>query len=107
MRQVFTEAPQYPIDYAVGNHFVSTHGHSPFVTRPYIQRLRTDRYDTLDALVWTTQRPGQEDPVTQTVPPHEVPKLLDDVFDIRMDPEEAALLVTRLTELDAARNPAT
>ncbi|WP_328630672.1 arylamine N-acetyltransferase family protein [Streptomyces sp. NBC_00356] len=106
VRQVFTENPQYPIDYAVGNHFVSTHERSPFVTRPYIQRLRTDRYDTLDALAWTTQRPGQ-DPVTETVPPREVPKLLDDVFDIRMDPEEAALLVTRLTELDANRPPAT
>ncbi|MHC5260436.1 arylamine N-acetyltransferase family protein [Streptomyces sp. UC4497] len=106
VRQVFTETPQYPVDYAVGNHFVSTHERSPFVTRPYIQRLRTDRYDTLDALAWTTHRPGQE-PVTETVPPREVPKLLDDVFGIGMDPEEAALLVTRLTELDAARNPAT
>lgn len=45
--------------------------------------------------------------MTETVPPREVPKLLDDVFDIRMDPEEAALLVTRLTELDANRPPAT
>ncbi|MFI5658509.1 arylamine N-acetyltransferase [Streptomyces sp. NPDC051684] len=105
VRQVFTETPQYPVDYAVGNHFVSTHERSPFVTRPYIQRLRTDRYDTLDVLVWTTHRPGRE-PESRTVVPHEVPKLLDDVFDITMDSEEAALLVTRLAELDATRNPA-
>ncbi|MGW0686140.1 arylamine N-acetyltransferase family protein [Streptomyces sp. NPDC002754] len=105
VRQVFTENPQYPVDYAVGNHFVATHDRSPFVTRPYIQRLRTDRHGTLDALVWTTERPGRE-AVTETVPPREVPQLLHEVFDIRVDPEEAALLVTRLTELDAARNPA-
>ncbi|MFF9301857.1 arylamine N-acetyltransferase, partial [Streptomyces sp. NPDC014764] len=70
---------------------------------PYIQRRRIDRYDTLDALVWTTERPGR-DRVTQTVGPHEVPKLLDDVFGIRTDPEEARLLVTRLRELDSARH---
>ncbi|MGA5253191.1 arylamine N-acetyltransferase family protein [Streptomyces pseudogriseolus] len=103
VRQVFTETPQYPVDYAVGNHFVATHDRSPFVTRPYIQRRGTDRYDTLDALVWTTERPGR-DRVTRTVGPHEVPELLDDVFGIRTDPEEARLLVTRLRELDSARH---
>lgn len=51
VRPVFTETPQYPVDYAVGNHFVATHDRSPFVTRPYIQRRGIDRYDTLDALV--------------------------------------------------------
>ncbi|CAL9651259.1 hypothetical protein SUDANB130_06614 [Streptomyces sp. enrichment culture] len=42
--------------------------------------------------------------MTQTVVPHQVPKLLDDVFGIRTDPEEARLLVTRLRELDCARH---
>ncbi|WP_306323879.1 MULTISPECIES: arylamine N-acetyltransferase [unclassified Streptomyces] len=98
VRQVFTENPQYPVDFAVANHFVASNDRSPFVIRPFIQRLRADRHDTLDALLWTTDRPGR-DPVTQTVRPHEVPKLLDDVFDIHVDPQEAALLVTRLTEL--------
>ncbi len=101
VRQVFTETPQYPVDYAVGNHFVATHDRSPFVTRPYIQRQGIDRYDTLDALVWTTERPGR-DRVSRTVGPHEVPELLDDVFGIRTDPAEARLLVTRLRELDSA-----
>ncbi|ADD39813.1 arylamine N-acetyltransferase family protein [Stackebrandtia nassauensis] len=100
VRQVFTETPQYPIDYVLGNHFVASNDRSPFVTRPYIQRLRTDRYDTLDALTWTTERPGQ-DAVSETVRPHEVPKLLDDVFDIRVDAAEARLLVDRLTEREA------
>ncbi|NEB75363.1 arylamine N-acetyltransferase [Streptomyces sp. SID14478] len=105
VRQVFTENLQYPVDYVLGNHFVATHDRSPFVTRPYIQRLRTDRHDTLDTLAWTTERPGQ-DPETRTVRPHEVPALLDDVFGIRTDSEEAALLVTRLDALDSARHAA-
>jgi N-hydroxyarylamine O-acetyltransferase len=98
VRQVFTENPQYPIDFAVGNHFVASNDRSPFVIRPYVQRLRTDRYDTLDALTWTTEHPGRA-PKRQTVQPHEVPELLDDVFDIRTDPEEADLLVRRLKDL--------
>ncbi|MEU5157432.1 arylamine N-acetyltransferase [Glycomyces sp. NPDC021274] len=98
IRQVFTENPQYPVDFAVGNHFVASNERSPFVIRPFVQRTRTDRYDTLDALTWTTERPGG---VTskETVQPHEVPKLLDDVFGIRTDPEEADLLVRRLSDL--------
>lgn len=101
VRQVFTENPQYAVDYAVGNHFVASNDRSPFVIRPFVQRLRTDRYDTLDALTWTTERPGGT-PSKQTVEPRVVPKLLDDVFGIRTDPEEAALLVRRLTELAEA-----
>ncbi|MFJ9996902.1 arylamine N-acetyltransferase family protein [Streptomyces werraensis] len=103
VRQFFTETPQYPVDYEVGNHFVATHDRSPFVTRPFIQRRGIDRYDTLDALVWTTERPGR-DRVTRAVGPHEVPELIDDVFGIRTAPEEARLLVTRLRELDSARH---
>lgn len=103
VRQVFTETPQYPVDYEVGNHFVATHDRSPFVTRPFVQRRGIDRYDTLDALVWTTERPGR-DRVTRAVGPHEVPELIDDVFGIRTAPEEARLLVTRLRELDSARH---
>lgn len=97
VRQVFTENPQYPVDFAVGNHFVASNDRSPFVIRPYLQRLRADRHDTLDALVWTTERPGRE-PRKETVRPHEVPELLDDVFGIRTDPEEAGLLMARLAE---------
>ncbi|MFI6875182.1 arylamine N-acetyltransferase [Streptomyces sp. NPDC050400] len=106
VRQVFTETPQYPIDYTLGNHFVATHDRSPFVIRPYIQRLTTERHDTLDTLLWTTERPGQ-DPVSETIRPHEAPKLLADVFAIHLDPTEADLLVTRLTELAAASQPTT
>ncbi|MZD05474.1 arylamine N-acetyltransferase [Streptomyces sp. SID5785] len=98
VRQVFTENPQYPIDYTLGNHFVATHERSPFVRRPFVQRLRTDRYDSLDSLVWTTRRPGHAD-VRQTVRADETPELLAEVFGIRTAPQEAELLVKRLTEL--------
>lgn len=102
VRQVFTENPQFPIDYAVGNHFVGSNENSPFVTRPYVQRLRLDRYDTLDALTWTTEYPDGQ-PQSRVVEPHEVPKLLNDVFDIRTDDTEAELLVARLTRWAAER----
>ncbi|MEV3938480.1 arylamine N-acetyltransferase [Glycomyces sp. NPDC049804] len=103
VRQVFTENPQYPVDFAVGNHFVAANDRSPFVIRPYVQRLRPDRYDTLDALTWTTEHPGRT-PKKQTVRPSEVPDLLDDVFGIRTAPDEAELLVRRLTDLDPQRD---
>ncbi|WP_026930363.1 arylamine N-acetyltransferase family protein [Glycomyces tenuis] len=98
VRQVFTENPQYPVDFAVGNHFVASNDHSPFVIRPYVQRLRPDRLDALDALTWTTEYPGRA-PTKETVRPHQVPKLLDEVFGIRTDPEEAELLASRLADL--------
>ncbi|WP_205325317.1 arylamine N-acetyltransferase [Glycomyces sp. YM15] len=98
IRQVFTENPQYPVDFAVGNHFVASNDRSPFVIRPFVQRMRTDRYDTLDALAWTTERAGAA-ATKETVKPHDVPELLDDVFGIRTDPDEADLLVRRLTAL--------
>ncbi|MET9305894.1 hypothetical protein ACWIG2_25840 [Streptomyces cellulosae] len=103
VRQVFTENPQYPVDYAVGN------TSWPRMTAPRSSPVRTssgggiDRYETLDALVWTTERPGR-DRMTQTVGPHEVPELLDNVFGIRTDPGEARLLETRLRELDSAQH---
>ena len=42
--------------------------------------------------------------MTQTVGPHEVPELLDNVFGIRTDPGKARLLETRLRELDSAQH---
>ena len=101
-RHIFTENPQYPVDYAVGNHFVGSNERSPFVIRPFVQRLRLDRLDQLDALTWTTRRPGgdgTEEETQETVRAEEVPKLLADVFDIHVPEEDRELLVTRLAEL--------
>lgn len=102
VRQVFTETPQYPIDYAVGNHFVASNDRSPFVIRPFVQRVNTDRHDALDAITWTTHRPNR-DPVTRDVRPREMPGPLGDVFGIRTQAQEADLLVNRLAELESVR----
>jgi N-hydroxyarylamine O-acetyltransferase len=34
----FTREPQYPVDYELGNHYTSTHPHSPFVQNVIVQR---------------------------------------------------------------------
>ncbi|NGO73799.1 arylamine N-acetyltransferase, partial [Streptomyces sp. SB3404] len=73
---------------------------TPFVLRPLIQRQQPDRLDMLDGISWTTHRPGRE-VVQETVRPHDVPKLLVDVFDNPVPREEADLLVTRLEKLNA------
>lgn len=101
-RHATTLNPQYPIDFAVGNHFVDSNGRSPFVTRPFIQRILPDRLHILDGLTWTTQlADGSIPPKTQTVRAEEVRKLLDDVFGVVISDEDAALLETKLTGLAA------
>ncbi|NUS44403.1 MAG: arylamine N-acetyltransferase [Mycobacteriaceae bacterium] len=90
-RHVFTLERQYPVDYRVGNHYVSTHPRSPFLARPYIQRFHADVHHILDDLTWTVERPDGSS-TAQTVEPHELPKLLADVFDIEVDASDAAVL---------------
>jgi N-hydroxyarylamine O-acetyltransferase len=34
----FTREPQYPVDYELGNHYTSTHPHSPFVQNVIVQK---------------------------------------------------------------------
>jgi N-hydroxyarylamine O-acetyltransferase len=34
----FTREPQYPVDYEIGNHYTSTHPHSPFVQNLVVQK---------------------------------------------------------------------
>ena len=45
IRHTFTEEPKYPIDFAVGNHFVATHPNSPFRARLFgvIDLLRSKK----------------------------------------------------------------
>jgi N-hydroxyarylamine O-acetyltransferase len=38
----FTLEPQYPVDYEVANHYISTHSHSPFVNSVIVQRATPD-----------------------------------------------------------------
>ncbi|KAB2348310.1 arylamine N-acetyltransferase family protein [Actinomadura rudentiformis] len=90
-RHTFTLNPQYSLDYAVGNHYVSTSPRSPFTTRPFAQRFGPEVHHVLDGTTWTTTRP---DGSTQTreVEESEIPKLLDEVFGVTLDAADAARL---------------
>ncbi|MGP3985433.1 arylamine N-acetyltransferase family protein [Streptomyces sp. 3N207] len=101
VRHNFTENPQYPVDYQLGNHFIATSDHSPFNRRPFLQRIRPDRTDQLDGLNWTTTAAGSAEPdEKRTVEPHELPKLLSDTFGVELSAEEAELLVERMRQLE-------
>ncbi|MEV5650026.1 arylamine N-acetyltransferase [Nocardia sp. NPDC052254] len=90
-RHSFTMNPQYRIDYAVGNHFVSTSPRSPFVARPFIQRFRPDRHDIIDDTTWITEYPDGTSH-SRDLPPHDLPKILAAEFDIELDDADAARL---------------
>ncbi|MGY1437642.1 arylamine N-acetyltransferase family protein [Streptomyces reniochalinae] len=93
-RHTFTEDPQYPADYVLGNHFIATSSHSPFNRRPFLQRVRPDRTDQLDGLTWTTTAAtGLAPEEERTVEPSELPKLFADPFGIDLSEEDARLLV--------------
>ncbi|MGK8490670.1 arylamine N-acetyltransferase family protein [Nocardia asiatica] len=90
-RHSFTLTPQYRIDYAVGNHFVSTSPRSPFTTRPYAQRFRADVHHVLDGVTLITEYPdGTSD--TRELEPAELPKILAEVFDIELADADADAL---------------
>ncbi len=91
-RHVFTLAPQNPIDYRVGNHFVSTSPRSPFVTRPFVQRFTVDEHHTLDGDTLTTVRPdGSAE--SRTISASAVPDVLARIFGIALTSDDAAALV--------------
>lgn len=93
-RHTFTLNPQYTLDYEVGNHYVSTSPRSPFTTRPYAQRFTGELHHVIDGTKWTTNHPDGSSESRQ-VETAEVPKLLSDVFDIDLAPDDAATLTQR------------
>ncbi|MGZ5301630.1 MAG: arylamine N-acetyltransferase family protein [Actinomycetota bacterium] len=62
----FTEEPQLPVDYEVGNHFTSTWPRSPFVTKVVVQRSGVDeRWMMIADELWVERPDGKEHwPVT-------------------------------------------
>ncbi|MEV5570856.1 arylamine N-acetyltransferase [Spirillospora sp. NPDC052269] len=56
-RHVFTQVRAFPIDFALGSHYVATNSHSPFVERVYAQRFAADALRQLDNLTLTTTWP--------------------------------------------------
>ncbi len=91
-RHVFTLDPQYPIDYAVGNHFVSTSPRSPFTARPFVQRFAADVQHVLDGTTWTTTNPDGSC-FTRDVEVGDVPALLADTFGVELSDDDSAALV--------------
>ncbi|RDI49742.1 arylamine N-acetyltransferase family protein [Nocardia mexicana] len=91
-RYTFTMNPQYRIDYAVGNHFVSTSPRSPFVTRPYVQRFLPEVHHVIDGTTWMSEYPDGSSQ-SRDLEPSELPKTLAEVFDIELEGDDIATLV--------------
>ncbi|MFD3746984.1 arylamine N-acetyltransferase [Nocardia sp. NPDC058633] len=92
-RYTFTENPQFRIDYAVGNHFVSTSPRSPFTTRPFLQRFLPDVHHVLDDLTLSAEYPDGT-ATSRDIDPTELTEILAEVFDIDLAGTDAATLAT-------------
>lgn len=92
-RYTFATTPQYRIDFAVGNHFVSTSPRSPFTTRPYAQHFGPDIHLTVDGTTLITERPDGTSE-TRLIEASELPKILSEEFAIDLTETDAAALVT-------------
>lgn len=90
-RYTFTPNPQYRIDFAVGNHFVSTSPRSPFTARPFVQRFLPDVHHVLDNLTLITEYPNGTSE-TRELELAELRKILTEVFDIELSEPDAAAL---------------
>ncbi|WP_228000816.1 arylamine N-acetyltransferase family protein [Nocardia australiensis] len=90
-RYTFSTNPQYRIDYAVGNHFVSTSPRSPFTARPFVQRFHPGVHHILDGTTLITEHPDGSSEVRE-LEPAQLPKILTEVFDIDLELADAAVL---------------
>ncbi|WP_433622436.1 arylamine N-acetyltransferase family protein [Nocardia sp. CA-120079] len=90
-RYTFTLNPQYRIDFAVGNHFVSTSPRSPFTARPFVQRFLPEVHHVLDNLTLITEYPNGSSE-TRELELAELPKILTEVFDIDLSEPDATAL---------------
>ncbi|GAA4669232.1 arylamine N-acetyltransferase family protein [Gordonia humi] len=90
-RHTFVLAPQFPIDYRVGSHFVSTSPSSPFTARPFVQRFLVDVHHTLDGATLTSVTPDGSQ-TAREVPVDELDAVLREVFTIELPPADAAAL---------------
>ncbi|MFC8528560.1 arylamine N-acetyltransferase [Nocardia sp. NPDC057227] len=96
-RYTFTEAPQYPIDYEVANHFVATSPRSPFTRRIFAQRFHPDVHNILDKRTWTAEYPdGRAE--SRELEPDELPKVLAEVFEIELNAADSARLVATVRD---------
>jgi len=92
----FTQERQCPIDYAIFNHYTSTHSASPFVGQVVAMRVTSEERFTLRQDILTRTHPDGESEQRQ-VPGTEVVDVLRDTFGIALDHEETTTLLRFLT----------
>ncbi|MFI0785127.1 arylamine N-acetyltransferase [Streptomyces lydicus] len=83
---------RYPADYAVFNHYISTHPRSPFTGQTVVQRPLPDLRSTLVGREFTRTRPDWTREVRE-VAPEELPALLETEFGISLTAADAEALV--------------
>ncbi|WP_327326487.1 arylamine N-acetyltransferase [Streptomyces sp. NBC_01210] len=88
----FTLEERFPVDYAVMNHYMSTHPRSPFIARAVVQQTGEGVRHSLTGTRLSTARPDAPETERQ-VPAGELPEMLADVFGIELDAEESAELI--------------
>jgi N-hydroxyarylamine O-acetyltransferase len=84
--------PAEPIDYAVANHYTSTHPRSPFVGRPLVQATRAGRRLLLDGRTFTRLSPDGTREVSE-LDGTEFRRVLTGDFDLRLGNDELDRLV--------------
>lgn len=87
----FTLDPQYAVDFAMRNHFTSTHPHSPFVTGIVVQRTGAAARHSLNRDTLVTSRPDGISE-TRTVEPADLARTLAEIFGIHLPESDAAHL---------------
>ncbi|WP_310728331.1 arylamine N-acetyltransferase [Streptomyces sp. N2A] len=82
---------RFPVDYAVFNHYISTHPRSPFTGQMVVQRPSRDLRSTLIGREYAVTRPdGTRE--AREVSPQELPDLLATEFDITLSAADAQAL---------------
>ncbi|MBU7598486.1 arylamine N-acetyltransferase [Streptomyces sp. P38-E01] len=98
-QHAFTLSPRRPVDYEVGNFYVSTWPRSPFVTRPFATRVTAEGVvHGLDGLTYRVTHPDGSVTDEHTYRPEEVPTALEGVFGIALDDRDASTIVQHLRE---------
>ncbi|MCK1796824.1 arylamine N-acetyltransferase [Streptomyces sp. XM4193] len=98
-QHAFTLSPRRPVDYEVGNFYVSTWPRSPFVTRPFVTRVTAEGVvHSLDGLNHRVTLPDGSVTDERTYSPQEVPTALEGVFGVELDDRDASAVVRHLRE---------
>ncbi|MBE1532775.1 arylamine N-acetyltransferase family protein [Actinomadura algeriensis] len=94
-RHMFDENEAYRVDFEALNFYVYAHPHSPFTTRPFVQRFLPDSHHVLDGTTVTVTRPdGSVE--TRAHTPAALPDVLASDFAITLEGDDPGRLVAWL-----------